>query len=135
MNMAYTQSALGLGEVLDHLAKRARLERLECALPLIDTLRSCFSPEKTVQGVPSGVLTVNVWLELFNRWEEILQGIQRRRLPFLRDFFRESMTSLRLEYAHVNLPSSLIQALQELLAMMDAFLVNESHAKQAYQVA
>ena len=135
MNLAYTQSALGIGEILDQLARRAHAERLECALPLIETLQRCFSPERTAPGVPVGVLTVQVWLELLDRWEETLKTIQRRRISFLRDFFRESVTILRLEHAHISAPASLVQALQELLTMIDGFLAMETGKRQANQAA
>ena len=69
MNMAYAQSALGIGELLNNLARRARAERLEAALPLIGALRGAFSPEKMVPGTPVGVLTVGDWLELLERWD------------------------------------------------------------------
>lgn len=135
MNLAYNQSAFGIGDILDQLVRRAHAERLECALPLIDALQSCFSSEKMVPGVPVGVLTVGVWLELLNRWEDVLGTLQKRRLPFLRDFFRESMTLLRIEHAHIRTSASLVQALQELLGMLDALLVEESRTRQAYQMA
>ena len=134
MNLAYTQSAFGISEILDQLARRARAERLECALPLLDVLRSGFAPEKTVTGVPVGVLTVSVWLELLNHWENLLGTIQQRRLPFLRDFFRESMTMLRLEHANINAPASLVQALQELLAMIDTRLLTKTQTQRAVRV-
>ena len=135
MNLAYTQSALGIGEILDQLARRAQTERLECALPLIDALHNGFSPKKTATSVPVGILTVGVWLELLNHWENSLAAMQKRRLPFLRDFFRESMTMLRLEHTHISAPASLVQALQELLAMIDSLLMEESHARQTYHAA
>lgn len=133
MNLAYTQSDLGVGEILDQLAMRARAERLECALPLIDELQYCFSPERTNTGVPEGVLTVQVWLDLLNHWETALGAMQPRRIPFLRGFFRESVTALRLEYAHIHVPAALVQALQELLAMMDDFVaINTSHRQNSH---
>lgn len=132
MNRAYTQSALGVGEILDQLAIRARAERLECALPLIDELQYCFSSDRTGTGVPVGVLTVQVWLDLLNHWETTLDAMQPRRIPFLRGFFRESVTLLRLEHAHINVPAALVQALQELLTMIDDFLaIKTSHTKNS----
>ncbi|MBF0582742.1 MAG: hypothetical protein HQL80_00760 [Magnetococcales bacterium] len=121
MNMAYAQSSLGISEILSRLAKRARTERLESALPLINALRLSFSPEKKIPGVPVGVLTVQDWMELLNRWEEILATIHQRRLHFMRDFFRESVAGLP-----VSTPASVSQALQELVTMMDD-LLNQTH--------
>ena len=135
MNLAYTQSSLGIGEIMDQLARRAHAERLECALPLIKTLQHCFSPESTTPGVPVGVLTVQVWLDLLGRWEKTLETMQRRRMPFLRDFFRESMTLLRLEHTHISAPASLVQALQELLTMIDDLLTEEARHKQTHRAA
>lgn len=122
MNMAYAQSSLGISEILTRLAKRAKTERLEAALPLINLLRLCFSPEKKVPGVPVGALTVHDWLELLNSYDEILRTIHQRRLHFMRDFFQESMKTLP-----VNTPNSLKQALQELVTMMDDQLNNTKH--------
>ncbi|MBF0461406.1 MAG: hypothetical protein HQL87_08420 [Magnetococcales bacterium] len=120
MNMAYAQSSLGISDILNRLAKKARAERLEAALPLINLLRLCFAPENKIPGAPVGVLTVGDWLELLNSWEEILTTIHQRRIYFIRDFFQESMAGLP-----VNTPSSLAQALQELLTMMDALLADQ----------
>ncbi len=125
MNMAYAQSSLGIIEILNRMAKKARAERLESALPLINALRSGFSPEKKVPGVPIGVLTVSDWLDLLNRWEEILGTIHHRRIHFMRAFFQESVNGLP-----VNTPSSFAQALQELLTMMDTLLASTPHHGQ-----
>lgn len=125
MNMAYAQSSLGLNEILTRLAKRAKTERLESALPLINLLRLCFAPEKKVPGAPVGALTVNDWLELLNSYDEILQTIHQRRLLFVRDFFQESIKTLP-----VNTPNSLTSALQELVTMMDDQLNNTKHTAQ-----
>ncbi|MEO5349724.1 MAG: hypothetical protein H7836_08770 [Magnetococcus sp. YQC-3] len=121
MNMAYTQSTLGIGEILNRLAKKAKAERLEAALPLINVLKLFFSPEKKIPGAPVGVLTVSDWLEMLNHWDNILASIQARRIYFIRDFFQESMAGLP-----VGTPPPLTQALQELLNMMNTLLPNPS---------
>ncbi|MEO5362371.1 MAG: hypothetical protein H7838_01915 [Magnetococcus sp. DMHC-8] len=126
MNMAYAQSSLGINEVLNRLAKRARMERLEAALPLINALRISFIPEKKMPGAPVGVLTVHDWLELLNRLEEILSTIQPRRIHFMRAFFQETVTGLP-----ASTPSSLLQVLRELIAMMDAVLASQSRDGQS----
>ena len=142
MTLAYTRSTMSISDILDQLARRARAERLECALPLIGTLHDSFSPATAVPATPSGALTVAAWLALFQHWESALTNMQMRRLPFLRDFFRESMTLLRLNsHAHANAPASLVRALQELLAMIDDMLQadgmsrRETSEKQAVHAA
>ena len=121
MNMAYAQSNLGIGEILNRLAKKAKAERLEAALPLINVLKIFFSPEKKIPGAPVGVLTVSDWLDMLNDWDEILANIQSRRLYFIRDFIQESLAGLP-----VGTPAPLTQALQELLSMMNTLLPNTS---------
>ncbi|MBF0160665.1 MAG: hypothetical protein HQL88_00120 [Magnetococcales bacterium] len=123
MNMAYAQSSLGVSEILNRLAKKARAERLELALPLINALRVYFSPEKTSHGAPVGVLTVGEWLELFERWDAILGTLHQRRIRFMREFFQEFFNNLPS-----NTPAALLQALQELLATMDNLLSDNTHA-------
>ncbi|MEO5340267.1 MAG: hypothetical protein H7837_07105 [Magnetococcus sp. MYC-9] len=123
MNMAYAQSTLGIGELLNRLAKRARAERLEAALPLINALRSAFAPEKKVPGAPVGVLTVGDWLELLERWDAMLGTLHQRRIHFMRDFFQEAMANLP-----ASAPTPFVHALQELIATMDALLPGSPHA-------
>ena len=122
MNMAYAQSSLGISEILNRLAKKARTERLELALPLINALRTCFSPEQKRPGTPVGVLTVGEWLDLLERWDTILSTLHQRRIYFMRDFFQESINGLPS-----NTPAALVQALQELLSTMDNLLPDKSH--------
>ena len=121
MNMAYAQSSLGITDILNRLAKRARTERMELALPLINLLRIYFSPERKVPGAPVGVLTVSDWLEMLNSWEELLGNIHPRRIYFMRDFFQEAIAGLP-----VNTPGSLVQALQELHSMMESMLTDST---------
>ncbi|MBF0183085.1 MAG: hypothetical protein HQM06_01675 [Magnetococcales bacterium] len=114
MNISYGHSSLGINDLLNRLVKKAKSERLEAALPLITALRISFAPERRLPGVPLGVLTVTEWFELLNRWEELLASVPERRLHFMRSFFVEVISTMP-----AGTPTSLAQALQELLAMME----------------
>ncbi|WP_130472186.1 hypothetical protein [Candidatus Magnetaquicoccus inordinatus] len=117
MNISFAHSSLAINELLNRLAKRARNERLEAALPLITALRIAFAPERRLPGVPMGVLTVTEWFDLLNRWEELLVSVPQRRIHFMRAFFMEVIVSMPPDT-----PTSLLQALQELVGMMDQTL-------------
>jgi hypothetical protein len=114
MNMTFAHSTLAINELLNRLAKRAKNERLEAALPLITALRVTFAPERRLPGVPVGALTVTEWVDLLNRWDELLVSVPQRRVHFMRTFFQEVIQTMPAEA-----PASLLQALQELVVMME----------------
>ncbi|MBF0099072.1 MAG: hypothetical protein HQM05_17245, partial [Magnetococcales bacterium] len=114
MNLTFAHSTLAINELLNRLAKKAKNERLEAALPLITALRIIFAPDRRLPGVPVGALTVTEWVDLLNRWEELLLSVPQRRLQFMRTFFQEALQSMPSDA-----PASLLQAMQELVRMME----------------
>lgn len=74
--------------LLGGLSKEARAERLECAVVLLDALASALTDHRT-HSAPPGFLTVDGWIHLLNRWEEILKSTSKRHVDYSRSFFKD----------------------------------------------
>ncbi|MBF0176328.1 MAG: hypothetical protein HQL63_05700 [Magnetococcales bacterium] len=110
------RSAQNGDEVHDTLRgflSNARRERLECVVPLIETLQVALALDRAKGGAPPGTLTVKGWLTLLNSWEKQLQGMQPRQLLFGKTFVQEAVDKVTLD------KSPLLPILQELMHMME----------------
>ncbi|MBF0613726.1 MAG: hypothetical protein G8237_07655 [Magnetococcales bacterium] len=74
---------------LMQLERDLESERLDCAKPLIESLRHALVRDAQVLHTPPGTLSVQGWLSLLTRWEEDLRHIHARRMRYVRGFFRE----------------------------------------------
>ncbi|MBF0425199.1 MAG: hypothetical protein HQL66_05225 [Magnetococcales bacterium] len=101
-------------DTLRALLGNAKKERLECMVPLIETLQMALALDRTKSGAPPGTLTVKGWLALLNSWEKQLQVMQPRQLGFSKSFVQEAFDKVTLE------KSPLTSPLRELLTMMEA---------------
>ncbi|MBF0447236.1 MAG: hypothetical protein HQL67_03450 [Magnetococcales bacterium] len=72
------------------LSQEARMERLECAVSMIDELRSTLV-EEDGKGSPTGYLTVEAWMKLLDRWDRNLQGVSERKIKYTISFVEEGL--------------------------------------------
>ncbi|MBF0152228.1 MAG: hypothetical protein HQL64_00575 [Magnetococcales bacterium] len=101
-------------DTLKGFLSNAKRERLECMVPLIETLQMALALDRTKGGAPPGTLTVKGWLSLLGSWEKQLQGMQPRQLVFGKSFVQEAFDKVTLE------KSPLAPLLQELMNMMES---------------
>ncbi|GAB0056368.1 hypothetical protein SIID45300_00674 [Candidatus Magnetaquicoccaceae bacterium FCR-1] len=74
---------------LMQLERDLEKERLDCARPLIESLRHALVRDAKMLNTPPGILSVQGWISLLGRWEEDLTHIPARRMRFVRGFFQE----------------------------------------------
>ncbi|MEO5377432.1 MAG: hypothetical protein H7832_06580 [Magnetococcus sp. DMHC-6] len=74
---------------LHQLIQEAKMERLECALPMIESLNKALTLEYTANGAPPGTLTVEGWFSLLNRWERQILTLTPRQLQYTKEFFQD----------------------------------------------
>ncbi|MBF0369992.1 MAG: hypothetical protein HQL52_11110 [Magnetococcales bacterium] len=80
------------GEVNDHLKdiiRLAREERLEWAVPLVESLRKSLAHDNMTGNVPPGTLTVNGWMRLLAEWERQIVMLKERQRHFTLRFFED----------------------------------------------
>lgn len=107
-------------ERLGAILAEAKKERLECAIPLIQILQFSLTKEQTSRQTPAGVLTVNGWMNLLNRWDMQLDAVKKRQIFYAKPFFAESLEKL------IAVQSPLAILFQELLEMMEKRLEIEA---------
>lgn len=108
--------------LLEDLTQSARLERLELAVPLIDAMRISFALDRAVNGAPDGVLTVQGWIGLMNRWDRALLDIPKRRVHYVHGFFQDFFAKSEAE------ESPLQPMLRELVDTIGRYLASDSLA-------
>lgn len=111
-----------INERLSAILAEARRERLECAIPLIQTLQFSIAKEHSSRAMPPGVLTVNGWMNLLNHWDNQLDAVKKRQIFYAKPFFTESLEKL------IAVQSPLAILFQELLEMMEKRLEVEMEA-------
>ncbi|MBF0136983.1 MAG: hypothetical protein H7833_09415 [Magnetococcus sp. DMHC-1] len=100
-------------ETLRGFLGNAKRERLECMVPIIETLQVALALDRAKGGAPPGTLTVKGWLALLNSWEKQLQSMQPRQLLFGKSFVQEAVDKVTLE------KSPLVPIMRELMHMME----------------
>ena len=116
-HLAYTTDP---NPILDMLSQETKSERMEFALPLIESMRVSFALNKTMGDTPPGTLTVQGWMGLLSRWERILAEMPPRRIHFSIDFFREILDRKELGQSPIG------AVLEQLLEMMASYQQEES---------
>ena len=104
---------------LQDLQSAAKLERLECALPLIKILQSVMATEQRNHGPHRGKLTVRSWISLLNRWELQLESANKRQVFYAQSFFKDILG------VYEEKTSPLAPLMTELLALMENSLAVE----------
>ncbi|MBF0628651.1 MAG: hypothetical protein HQL91_10600 [Magnetococcales bacterium] len=99
---------------LMQLEQELEKERLDCARPLIDSLRHALLRDSKMLGTPPGTLSVQGWIGLLTRWEEELQHIPARRLRYVHGFFQELQERADVAGSPVGM------AVEELAGLLDA---------------
>ncbi|MEO5345035.1 MAG: hypothetical protein H7834_01500 [Magnetococcus sp. YQC-9] len=74
---------------LMQLERDLEKERLDCARPLIESLRHALVRDAKMLGTPPGILSVQGWMSLLTRWEDDLNHVSARRMRFVQSFFQE----------------------------------------------
>ncbi|MBF0339925.1 MAG: hypothetical protein HQL95_03055 [Magnetococcales bacterium] len=105
---------------LMQLERDLERERLDCARPLIDSLRHSLVRDSQVLGTPPGMLSVQGWISLLSRWEEDLRHIPARRLRYVREFFQELQERADVAGSPIGM------AVEELNALLDGQNAKES---------
>lgn len=98
---------------LTELIENARGDRLECAVPLLESLQISLTVEHAARKAFPGTLTVAGWMSLLNRWEALLKNSQKRQIFFAKSFFHEARNREEEQ------GSPLAPVLRELLVMME----------------
>ncbi|MBF0212650.1 MAG: hypothetical protein HQM00_03680 [Magnetococcales bacterium] len=94
-------------------------ERLDCARPLIDSLRHALVRDAKMIGTPPGILSVQGWISLLTRWEEELQHIPARRMRYVQGFFQELQERADVAGSPIGM------ALAELNGLLDSHAAKE----------
>ncbi|MBF0620348.1 MAG: hypothetical protein HQL54_00330 [Magnetococcales bacterium] len=92
----------------------AKLERLECALPLIEAIQDALDSDRSGTSVPAGTLTVKGWMGLLNRWELQLRSIRPSQARYLREYLEEMVTKKN------STKSPLVPMLRELISVVES---------------
>nr|CRH04788.1 Conserved protein of unknown function [Candidatus Magnetococcus massalia] len=108
-----------IAEVTD----RAKDERLESAVPLVEALRMALALDRATYKAPPGTLTVKGWESLLKNWEGIIQKSRSRQMVYARAFFDEIAQDV--DYAQ----SPLSALLHQLVIIINATL--EQKGQQA----
>ncbi|MBF0142580.1 MAG: hypothetical protein HQL57_01990 [Magnetococcales bacterium] len=98
---------------LTMLVQEAKCERMEFALPLIESLRMTLALDHATGATPPGTLTAKSWLGLLNQWENQLTQLPERQRRFSKSFFRDLASRLEKE------ASPLFPILLELVEMLE----------------
>ncbi len=112
MHLEQSANTTDINRTLNQLSLEVRSERLDFALPLIESMRVSFALNRTMGDTPPGTLTVEGWMGLLNRWERVLEEMPPRRIHFASDFFREVLEQGRLG------SSPVVAILEQLLTVM-----------------
>ncbi|MBF0192195.1 MAG: hypothetical protein HQL99_13800 [Magnetococcales bacterium] len=105
---------------LMQLERDLEKERLDCARPLIESLRHSLVRDAQMIGTPPGILSVQGWISLLTRWEEDLQHIPARRLRYVRSFFQELQERADVAGSPIGM------AVGELTGLLDSLPGNEN---------
>jgi hypothetical protein len=73
---------------LEKLSEEAQRERLECAVVMLNDLRTILA-EEDHKGAPTGYLTVQGWTKLLNVWENSLLGASARKIKYTVEFMAD----------------------------------------------
>lgn len=113
---ANRQPTMTAEEGIRRLIQEARLERLEWALPLIESMQICMTADRTTSRTLPGAMTVQNWIGLLNRWENQLSQTRKRHIFFAKPFFEDALERSEADN------SPLTPILQELVSLMDRSL-------------
>ncbi|ABK43473.1 hypothetical protein Mmc1_0955 [Magnetococcus marinus MC-1] len=82
-------SVEGLRQQIQEISTRAKDERLECAIPLLESLRMALALDRAAHNTPPGTLTVKGWSSLLSNWEAHIQKSRSRQMVYTKSFFAE----------------------------------------------
>ncbi|MEG3639115.1 hypothetical protein [Magnetococcus sp. PR-3] len=79
----------GVRHQIQEISTRATDERLECAIPLLESLRMALALDRATHQTPPGTLTVKGWSSLLGNWEGHIQKSRARQMMYTKAFFDE----------------------------------------------
>ncbi|OSM04962.1 hypothetical protein [Magnetofaba australis] len=109
-------------KLLSDLQTQAVDERLECAVPLIESLRLSLALDRASASTPPGALTVKGWMSLLNGWESHLEKMRQRQINYSKSFFEEAVEEAELG------ASPLAPMLQQLVEMCRGRLAQDGQS-------